>query len=166
MKQTLPELSPETLAAVRISALCADTLVAEADAVRARDRQAMLDQHCRDGYHDYWAHKFTPEFARRLAENTIFHYPRPRRAKMLRAHLRRYERLKSLYEQIHPPFTHPEFPEDPRMEMWRESVATLTGGWTVGVASTTLSLRVYSHQPTTRSPPLSIRSPFPRRSYT
>jgi hypothetical protein len=40
----------------------------------------------------------------------------------MRARLRRYERLKYLYELDHPPFRTPEFPAHPSMTAWNAPI--------------------------------------------
>jgi hypothetical protein len=47
----------------------------------------------------------------------------------MRARLRRYQRLQYLYKLQPPtfpwpPFTHPEFPVEPALEMWRRGIHT------------------------------------------
>ncbi|KAJ7800233.1 hypothetical protein B0H14DRAFT_2616365 [Mycena olivaceomarginata] len=91
-----------------------------------------IDQEWREsGFEDHLCsgEEVTWPYARRRARNCIFHYPEPRYAKIMRARLRRYQRLQYLYKLQPPtfpwpPFTHPEFPVEPALEMWRRGIHT------------------------------------------
>ncbi|KAJ7017585.1 hypothetical protein C8F04DRAFT_1200287 [Mycena alexandri] len=135
MPRPLPELSPDTVAALQISSRRAQALVTEAREIRrdnhAEDMRLLSEVYWDLGHPQSWtpdARELSWEYVRRLAENTLYHYVPPRYAKILRARLRRYERLKYLHELEHPLFTHPEFPEHPAATMWREGVSSTTKG--------------------------------------
>ncbi|KAJ6467620.1 hypothetical protein C8R47DRAFT_1223527 [Mycena vitilis] len=128
---TLPPLSPDTQAAVAISARRARDLVVEAREVRAAALESALFLLAstgpdRDFYGDgdfprsaqWLEYELAEETAKLKAHNTILHFVRPRYGKIMRARLRRYFRLKYLYEAEHPPFSHPEFPQHPFLTMW------------------------------------------------
>ncbi|KAJ7047953.1 hypothetical protein C8F04DRAFT_1172416 [Mycena alexandri] len=143
MPLPLPELTPDTIAALAISSNRAQALVAESRLLRA----AKHDTAMRALAQEYWDLGFPPtyvpsemelseQYYHRGATNVLYRYSTPRYAKILRARLRRYERLKYLYELEHPLFSHPEFPEHPSATMWRAGVSTATkglGGWRDGV---------------------------------
>jgi hypothetical protein len=150
----LPEPSEETTAAVKISAKrAADWVVearAERDAQRARairDLIADLEENGLPEYISLSASDFSEKLDRRQAQDGAFHifnansslifypalsmYVKPRYSKILRARMRRYERLKYQHELIHPPFSLPEFPEHPALTMWKAEVEVIdhNGGW-------------------------------------
>ncbi|KAJ7309196.1 hypothetical protein DFH08DRAFT_1088332 [Mycena albidolilacea] len=134
----LPEVNPETAAAVRISAQRAAKLVVEAraerDAQRARAVHDLFADLIKNGLPDYITlsgSDFSESVDRCRAHETFRHYVRPRYSKILRARIRRYRRLKYEYELVHPPFSHPEFPEDPTAMMWRASADLVEsrGSW-------------------------------------
>ncbi|KAJ7788722.1 hypothetical protein B0H14DRAFT_3503879 [Mycena olivaceomarginata] len=134
----LPEPSEETTAAVKISAKCAADLVVEAraerDAQHARaicDLIADLEENGLPEYISLSASDFSEKLDRRQAQDALSMYVKPRYSKILRARMRRYERLKYQHELIHPPFSHPEFPEHPALTMWKAEVEVIDhkGGW-------------------------------------
>ncbi|KAJ7754862.1 hypothetical protein B0H16DRAFT_1722567 [Mycena metata] len=132
-----PALSPETAAAVEISSRRAAAYVAEARRVRAEDYDrnlGALTQGDTEGFTPS-AWDLTEESSRLSSRNAFFHYVPPRRAKIIRARIRRYERLKYLYELEHPLFSHPEFPEHPAATMWREGVSMERNGTGWGSSS-------------------------------
>ncbi|KAJ7030839.1 hypothetical protein C8F04DRAFT_1186483 [Mycena alexandri] len=154
MPLPLLELSADTIVALEISSRRAQALVAEALQIRAdsydEDMRSLRQVYWDLGHPQDWTpsdQELTWQYARRLAENSIsisltpppcllpltpnaafYHYVTPRYAKILRARLRRYERLKYLHELEHPLFQHPEFPEHPAATMWREGVSSTTEG--------------------------------------
>ncbi|KAJ7726610.1 hypothetical protein B0H16DRAFT_1735530 [Mycena metata] len=143
MPRPLPDLTPDTIAALAVSSARAQALLAESRLLCSTQHDVLM----RELAQEYWDLGFPPTFvpsdlelteqyARRAASNVLYKYPAPRYAKILRARLRRYERLKYLYELEHPPFSHPEFPEHPSATMWRAGISTNTkglGGWQDGV---------------------------------
>ncbi|KAJ7756902.1 hypothetical protein B0H14DRAFT_3599006 [Mycena olivaceomarginata] len=151
--QPLPVLSPETAAAVQISAQRATDFVIEAATERARvhaytaalqELRDRVEQLHRRGFNNIYrgsyGHEEGPEqeakWDRLQAVNTLHHYAAPRNAKILRARFRRYKRLRYFHELEHPPFSHPEFPQHPATLMWHNSVALPAGfsGWTLNNA--------------------------------
>ncbi|KAF8142334.1 hypothetical protein K438DRAFT_1995099 [Mycena galopus ATCC 62051] len=111
MPLPLPVLTLDELLARRTSARRAADLVAEAGEKRFATWAAdirRVDQEWRDrGFADgAWcaADELSLESAFLQARNCFLQLPLPRIAKMHRARLRRYQRLRYQYEQQHPPF--------------------------------------------------------------
>ncbi|KAF8121841.1 hypothetical protein K438DRAFT_2004837 [Mycena galopus ATCC 62051] len=125
-QRPLPERLPETTAGVFLShERAADHVLearAEHQAQRACAAQDLIAQLEREGLPEYLELRvsdFDATVAWDLAKYVITNfYAAPRLAKIMRAHVRRYLRLKHEWELIHPPFSHPEFPEDPRHRLW------------------------------------------------
>ncbi|KAK7053873.1 hypothetical protein R3P38DRAFT_3171212 [Favolaschia claudopus] len=123
----LSPLTEEEVAATDQSQLRAHQYVIEADEQRILAQRAQLARILAGGREPFEA-LIKAADARVAAQNALFMYTRPRLAKLYRARLRRYRRLKYLYELEHPPFTHPEFREHPAQIIWRENTAE---GWRV-----------------------------------
>ncbi|KAK6996615.1 hypothetical protein R3P38DRAFT_3221659 [Favolaschia claudopus] len=117
-----------------LSSLRAHEYVIEAQEERTRLQRIQLARF-RAGGAEFCERLITKEDELLSARNALHHYTRPRVAKYLRARLRRYRRLKYLYELDHPLFTHPEFPEHPLQTMWKNGVDH-DGGWGRNAAPT------------------------------
>ncbi|KAJ7686744.1 hypothetical protein B0H14DRAFT_3534423 [Mycena olivaceomarginata] len=108
-------LPPATATAVRASANRATALVAEADRERAATWDASLRRLEQEWVDNGWPESSSPSTANELtwewafmrAHNAFRLYVPPRYTKILRARLRRYQRLKYLHELAHPPFFYP-----------------------------------------------------------
>ncbi|KAK7050122.1 hypothetical protein R3P38DRAFT_3173182 [Favolaschia claudopus] len=117
-----PVQSEDTLRALFTSALRAHEYVIEANEELIRIQRLQLDRIRTEGK-DPFEELITKALLRLAATNALYHYHYPRLAKFHRSRLRRYLRLKYQYEQEHPLFTHPEFPEHPSYHLWREGVS-------------------------------------------
>ncbi|KAJ6490570.1 hypothetical protein C8R47DRAFT_1206235 [Mycena vitilis] len=119
---SLPRLSRETKLALRISYNRARAWVQECKSERALQPPF-------DGPH--WTQDAAVEasYTKTRAQNAFRHFVKVRFHKIHRARLRRYQRLKYLYELVHPPFATAEFPEHPSMELWRAPLDLQSSGW-------------------------------------
>ncbi|KAF7342849.1 hypothetical protein MSAN_02001000 [Mycena sanguinolenta] len=153
-KRPLPELHPETAAAVLISQQRARDCLIEArlerDKQRAQAVRALIADLEQNGLPDYFtvrAADFDEETSRRDAEYALSRFAQPRLAKMHRARVRQYRRRKYAHELIHPPFSPPDFPHDPALDAWHDTATWgsteswgSTSGW--GVMDTSASLTI------------------------
>ncbi|KAJ7851555.1 hypothetical protein B0H13DRAFT_2360046 [Mycena leptocephala] len=118
--------SPETLAALQISADRAVAWTQEVQRERKfqQEHTLQLKSQLFPWDQEYWAynHDYTFRCAKARAINTFRLFIRARYGKYMRARLRRYERLKYLYELDHPPFRTPEFPAHPSMTAWNAPI--------------------------------------------
>ncbi|KAJ6481583.1 hypothetical protein C8R47DRAFT_1218361 [Mycena vitilis] len=115
-------LHPDTAAAVLVSARRAESWVREA----LRERAILPLTQGRP-----WADgtTFALSSSKTDAINVFRHFARVRFHKYHRARLRRYQRLRHLYELQHPPFSSPEFPEHPSMTVWCAPIELQSHGW-------------------------------------
>ncbi|KAJ7810496.1 hypothetical protein B0H14DRAFT_3480546 [Mycena olivaceomarginata] len=100
---------------------CALSLVIEARAERRAQHDkavhnliAQLLAHGLPEYFQIGAGDFSEENDRIRARNVFSRFHVQRLQKIRCARVRRYLRLKFAHELVHPLFSHPEFPEDPR----------------------------------------------------
>ncbi|KAJ6450009.1 hypothetical protein C8R47DRAFT_1230443 [Mycena vitilis] len=110
--------SPATIAALHASAARASAWAKEAHALRV----LRLD-------HPWAGDTFGLSYCKTAAQNIFRLFIRVRFHKIHRARLRRYQRLRYLYELEHPPFATAEFPEHPSMELWRAPFDLSSCGW-------------------------------------
>ncbi|KAJ7840485.1 hypothetical protein B0H14DRAFT_3458021 [Mycena olivaceomarginata] len=117
---TDPVATQEFTDALEASACWAAALVVEARQERqAQHDKAVEDLVCQlrsDGLPEYFrigAGDFSEQNDRVRARTALSRFHVLRLQKIHCARVRRYERLKFAHKLLHPPFSHPEFPEDP-----------------------------------------------------